>query len=125
MTGTVLLYIGALLVFGWGAAHLFPTKNIVRDFRDISPDNKLIITMEWITEGVALIFIGVLIALVTFIDKFSTIANAVYWVVFGVLNVLSLVSVFTGFKHPFITFKLCPFIFSGSSLLIIIGNLLK
>jgi hypothetical protein len=52
MTGTILVYIGSFMLFGWGAAHLFPTKNIIRDFGDILPDNKLIITMEWITEGI-------------------------------------------------------------------------
>ena len=113
------------MLFGWGVAHLFPTKNIIRDFGDILPDNKLIITMEWITEGIALIFIGVLIALVTFIDRSSSVASAVYWSVFGVVNVLSLVSLFTGFKHSFIAFKLCPFVFTGSSLIIIIGYLIK
>jgi hypothetical protein len=121
MTGIVFLYVGSFLVLCWGAAHLFPTKNIVRDFGDISPDNILIITMEWVTEGVALIFIGVLVSLVTYIDQSSPVTSAVYWVVFGVLNVLSFISIFTGFRHPFVLFKLCPFIFTGSSLLIIIG----
>jgi hypothetical protein len=125
MTGIVFLYVGSFLVLCWGAAHLFPTKNIVRDFGDISPDNILIITMEWVTEGVALIFIGVLVSLVTYIDQSSPVTSAVYWVVFGVLNVLSFISVFTGFRHPFVLFKLCPFIFTGSSLFIIIGSLLK
>jgi hypothetical protein len=125
MPGILLLYIGSILVLCWGVAHLFPTKNIVKGFGDISPDNRLIITMEWITEGVSLIFIGVLTALVSYTDQFSTLAGIIYWIVFGVLNVLSLVSLFTGFRHPFILFKLCPFIFTGSSLFIIIGNLLK
>jgi hypothetical protein len=125
MSGIVLLYIGSIFVFCWGVAHLFPTKNIVKGFGDISPDNKLIITMEWITEGIALIFIGVLTAFVAYTDQFSNLAGVVYWIVFGVLNVLSLVSLFTGFRHPFILFKLCPFIFTGSSLFIIIGSLLK
>ena len=125
MIGTILLYIGAFLIFGWGSVHLFPTKNIVRDFGDISADNKHILTMEWITEGVALMFIGILVALVTYIDHTCSVAAAVYWSTFAVLNVLSTVSIFTGFKHSFIVFKLCPFIFTVSSLLIIIGYLIR
>jgi hypothetical protein len=121
----MLIYLGAFIVFVWGIAHLFPTKTIVKGFGNISPDNKFIITMEWITEGIALIFIGVLIALVTYIDQNSPVAIAVYWSGFGVLNILSIVSLFTGFRHPFIVFKLCPFIFTGSSLLIIIGCFFK
>ena len=125
MTGTILLYISSVMVFGWGVAHLFPTKNIVREFGVILTENKLILRMEWIIEGVALIFIGVLAGLVTYLDIDNPVSSAVYWCVFGVLNVLSLVSLFTGFKHPFIAFKLCPYIFTGSSLLMIIGYLIR
>ncbi len=122
MISSVLLYAGAFITFGWGLSHLFPTRSVVRGFGEISLDNRRIITMEWITEGVSLIFIGVLVALVTFLDPTGTISRAVYWSSFAVLNVLSVISLFTGFKHTFIAFKLCPFMFTGSSLLIVIGS---
>ena len=77
--------------------------------------------MEWIVEGVSLIFIGILVGLVSYIDPNSLISQAVYWASFGILNLLSLISLFTGFKIPMIPFKLCPFIFTGASLLIILG----
>ena len=64
MTNQILAYIGAGFVAFWGIAHLFPTKNIVADFGEISEDNRHIITMEWIVEGMALIFIFALITLV-------------------------------------------------------------
>lgn len=120
--GAILLYIGSLLLFGWGVAHLFPTGNIVRGFGESSADNRRIIIMEWILEGVALIFIGVLVALVTFLDPGSLASQVAYWASFSVLNIFSLVSLFTGFRNSFIAFKLCPFIFTGSSLLIVIGG---
>ena len=122
MVNQVLLYAGSAIVLIWGVAHLFPTKSVVRGFGDISSDNKEIITMEWIIEGVSLIFIGFLVALVTYVESTSTISNLVYWTSFGVLNVLSFISLFTGFKISFFMYKLCPFIFSTSSLLIIIGS---
>ena len=123
MNGLILTYAGSFLTFGWGMAHLFPTRNVVSAFGEISEDNKRIITMEWITEGVALMFIGVLIALVTYLDPNSLVSRGVYWTSFGALNALSLVSLFTGYKNAFIAFKLCPFIFTGSSILIVIGSL--
>ena len=123
MINQITLYIGAFLVTVWGIAHLYPTANVVRDFGELSPDNKNIITMEWIIEGIALIFIGVLVATVTFIDPFSPVSKAVYWLTFGALNVLSVISLFTGFKVNFIPFKLCPAIFTGASLLILWGIL--
>ena len=122
--GTALLYIGSLFPFIWGVAHLFPTRNVVRGFGEISSDNRRIITMEWIIEGVALIFIGVLTALVTYIDRNNSVNQAIYWTVFVFLNILSLVSLFTGFRISFLPFKLCPFIFTGSSLLILLGILI-
>ena len=101
---------------------MFPTRKVVLGFGEISADNKRIVQMEWITEGVALVFIGALVAIVTYIDRTSLPSQAVYWTSFGVLNALSLVSVFTGFRNSFIVFKLCPVIFTGSSILIVVGG---
>ncbi len=81
--------------------------------------------MEWITEAVALMFVGILVALVTYIDRGSVVSRAVYWTSFGALNALSGISLFTGFRNSLIPFKLCPFVFSGSSLLIVIGSYLS
>lgn len=125
MTGSILLYIGALFTFGWGVAHLFPTRSIVSGFGGVSADNRRIVAMEWITEGVALIFMGVLIGVVTFLDRGSVVSRAVYWSTFATLNILSVVSLSTGFKNSFMAFKLCPFIFTGSSILILAGSYLE
>lgn len=122
MYNQILLYIGALLVVLWGTSHLLPTKSVVKGFGNISLDNRRIITMEWIVEGVSLIFIGVLVAAITYLDFTSTISRCVYWLSFGMLNTLSLVSLFTGFKVAFLPYKLCPIIFTGSSIFILIGG---
>ena len=65
MTSQIVIYTAAALTSLWGIAHLTLTKNIVKDFGAISTDNKHIITIEWIIEGVTLIIIGVLLAVVT------------------------------------------------------------
>ena len=121
MVNYVLLYLGAALPFLWGLSHLFPTRGVVKGFGDISLDNKRIITMEWIIEGAALIFIGIAVAAVSYIDYTSTISRAIYWITFIMLNTLSSISLLTGFKINFLPFKLCPVIFTSSSLLILIG----
>ena len=123
MAGRILLYIGSAIPFLWGVSHLFPTKSVVKGFGDISEDNARIITMEWITEGVALAFIAAVVFLVTVIDPDSSISIAVYWASFATLNILSVVSLFTGFRIHFLPFRLCPFIFTGSSIAILIGML--
>jgi len=124
MINSVMLYLGASFTALWGIAHLFPTRSVVKGFGVISADNQRIITMEWIVEGVSLIFIGVLVASVTFIDPMGTVSKAVFLLSAIVLVVLALVSFFTGFKVNFLPFKLCPFIFTASALLILTGGLL-
>ena len=108
MLNRVLLYSAAAFLLFWGVAHLFPTKSVVKGFGDISLDNKKIIAMEWIIEGVFLIFIAALISVVTYMDNRSSISKMIYWLCFIVLNVLSGISLLTGFKIRFLPFKLCP-----------------
>lgn len=121
MKAEILIYIGAALPIFWGAAHLFPTRSVIRDFGDISADNRNILAMEWITEGIALISVGSLVATVTALDPESIISTAVYLVSSACLVVLALVSLFTGFKIDFLPFRLCPILFTSSALLITAG----
>ena len=121
MPNQILLYIGGALPFLWGIFHLFPTTSVVKGFGNISADNKNIITMEWIIEGVALIFIGIIVAGVTFIGADNSVSEFIYIASAAMLIVLAVVSLFTGYKVNFFPFKLCPFLFTLSSLLIIIG----
>ena len=125
MTGVILIYLGSFIIFAWGVAHLFPTRKIIRGFGEISVENRRIIAMEWIIEGITLIFVGILVAVVTFIDRVNPVSQSVYWMVFCLLNILSLISLFTGFRNAFIAFKLCPLIFTGSSLLFLYAGLLS
>lgn len=122
MPNQLLLYIGAALTFLWGAAHLFPTASVVKGFGDITNDNKNIITMEWIIEGIALIFIGFIVAGVTFIGNYNNVSEFIFVASAVMLIVLAIVSLLTGFKVNFFPFKLCPFIFTLSAVLIFIGR---
>jgi hypothetical protein len=124
MVNLVMLYLGAALTALWGIAHLFPTHSVVKGFGAISTDNQRIITMEWIIEGVSLILIGIFVAAVTWIDPLSSVSKVVFLLSAIGLFVLAVVSLFTGFRVNFLPFKLCPFIFTASALLILIGGLL-
>jgi hypothetical protein len=46
MNAIFLLCLAAFLTTMWGVAHLFPTRNVVKGFGDISLDNQRVITME-------------------------------------------------------------------------------
>jgi hypothetical protein len=124
MTGKILLFIGAALPFLWGVAHLFPTRSVVRGFGDISEDNRNIIRMEWMIEGVALIFIGVLVAAITVIDAGSAAAKTAYSIASVCLLVLAVISLFTGFRIRFLPFRLCPAIFTVSAFCIAVGGMI-
>lgn len=124
MLRQTLLYLGAALPLFWGIAHLFPTRNVVNGFGDISADNRRIIAMEWVIEGISLIFVGILIAAVTFIDPTAPVSRVVYLLSFLFLNALSAISLKTGAKIDFLPFRLCPLIFTGASALILFGNLM-
>ena len=120
---SLLSYLGAGVVCAWGIAHLVPTRNVVAGFGDISRDNRHIITMEWIVEGVSLLFIGVLVIVVTALDPAAAVSQAVYLVSVAGLIALALVSLFTGFKIRFLPFRLCPLVLTIAALLVLAGAL--
>jgi hypothetical protein len=64
---------------------------------------------------------GIFVSTATVIDPSSPVAAGVYVVAALALVTFAIVSLFTGFKIDFAPFKLCPFIFSTSALIILIG----
>ncbi|HEX2988477.1 MAG TPA: hypothetical protein VHS06_09940 [Chloroflexota bacterium] len=117
----VLAYVGAALTVIWGVAHLLATRGVVADFEQVTIDNRRIVTMEWIVEGVTLVFAGALAAAVTAIDPQNAVSATAYALVIALLVVLTGVSLATGFRIRFLPFRLCPVIFMLSAVLIAIG----
>ena len=117
----VLLFVAAGLTGLWGVAHLSATKGVVKGFGDISVDNRRIITMEWMVEGVALLSTAAFVAVAGAIDLTSRVASAVFGVAIAPLVVLAVVSLFTGFRVRFFAYRLCPLIFTLSAVLIALG----
>jgi hypothetical protein len=122
MLATALLYAGSIIIVVWGTAHFFPTGTIVRGFGPISDDNKKIITMEWLAEGVAMCYMGILVLLVTIVTGRGLGAPLiVYLVTAGALLILAVMGWLTYARTPIIPMKLCPWIQTVSALLIIAG----
>lgn len=117
----ILILSGAVITAIWGIAHLFPTKSVIKDFGDISFDNKRILAMEWINEGITLIFVGILTGGAALININSPISGYVFWVSSMALIVMAAVSFFTGFKINFLPYKLCPLLFLISAALFLTG----
>ena len=125
MKNSILLLTGSITPIIWGIAHLFPIKTVVMGFGDISDDNKNILKMEWVTEGFSLIFVGTLALLITITgDKESITSRIVYIASSVFLFSMAILSFLTGYKVNFLPYKLCPFIFSISGTMILLGCLL-
>ncbi len=125
MTNENLLYIGSAIIILWGIAHLIPTKDIVSGFGNISADNKKIIAMESIAEGLTLIFLGLLPLLVTILaDPLSEAANIVYLACAVMLLVMAALTLLTGARTPTIWYKICPAVKTVVAILFILGSVI-
>jgi hypothetical protein len=62
---------------------------VAAGFGDLTADNRRIITMEWIVEGVALISTAAFVAVTTAIEPEAMASSGVYAVAIGTLVSLS------------------------------------
>lgn len=125
MLSVVLLYLGSVIITLWGIAHIIPTKSIVRGVGEISLDNRRIITMDWIAEGLTLCFIGLLVFFVTLLAGPASCASIiVYWACIIMLVSLAVLSFFTGARTSVVPMKICPFVKLSVALLLFLGIVL-
>ena len=123
ITRYVLVTIGSIVITLWGIAHLLPTKSVVAGFGAISGDNRKIITMEWIAEGLTLCFIGLLVLLVTlYAGPQNLVSILVYKVTAWVLVVMAGLTFVTGAKTSITSIKVCPLVKSIVAILFFLGS---
>jgi hypothetical protein len=123
MVNEALIYTGSAIIILWGIAHIIPVRAIVRGFGAITEDNKKVLTMEVIVEGLALIFLGALAVLVTAIgDSMSLTAKIVYLAAGAMLLAMALVTLATGARTPTIWYKICPVIKTIVGVMFIFGS---
>ena len=122
MLSYMLLFLGSAAVAFWGIMHLVKTKPVVAGFEPLTDDNRHVLRMEWIVEGVALVFVAALVAAVTSIQgPRAPGSGLVYGMSGGFLLVMSLVSLFTGARASLLPYKLCAPIFASAAMLILVG----
>ena len=125
MINNILLYIGAGVIILWGMAHIVATKPVVNGFGQISEDNKRIITMESIAEGLTLCFIGVLVLLVTSLaGSQSQTAFIVYLACAVMLLVMAILTAMTGARTSIVPMKICPVVKTAVAILLFLGSIL-
>ena len=107
----IFIYIGSVVITLWGIGHLIPTKSIVNGFGEISEDNRCIITMEWIADGLTLCFIGLLVISVKILTGPGNIVSTyVYMISALMLLVLAGLSLFTVARTSIVPMKICPIV---------------
>ena len=124
MTNTILIYTGSAVITLWGIAHLIPTKAVVNGFEPVSED-KRIITMEWMAEGLTLCFIGLLVLFATVAQGCRNPASHRLYIGSGLmLVVMAALTIFTGFKTSIAPIKICPFVKITVAALFFLGSVL-
>ena len=124
MTDEVLLYAASSLLILWGVAHLMPTRSVA-GFGSISAENTRVITMEWIAEGLTMIFVGALVVLVTALGGADdSVSSVVYGASAGLLAAIAVLTALTGARTPVVWFKACPLLLATVIALLLLGSAL-
>lgn len=79
-------------------------------------------SMEWLMEGLALCFLGLLVITVTHVGSpLESSAKVVYGLSAVMLIVMAIVSLFTGARTSILPMKVCPVVKLTSAVLILVG----
>ena len=125
MVNDILLYVGSAVTTVWGVAHIIPAKSVVAGFGPLSDDNKRIITMEWIAEGLALCFIGLLVLSVTLWGgPKNQVSIIVYRASALMLIVMAVLTSLTGARASIVPIKVCPLVKTAAAILFFLGSIL-
>lgn len=122
-TAAVIEYAASAILIAWGIAHLAPTRAVAASFGPISLDNRRILVMEWMAEGITHISIGLLVILATAIDGATDSTTQLLYVVSaGILVLLAALTTATGARTPVIWFRICPFILTSAAVLLLLAS---
>jgi hypothetical protein len=125
MIHDILIYIGAAVITIWGIAHIVPTKSVIAGFGSLSQDNRRIVTMEWIAEGLTLCFIGLLVIFVTVTGgSGNPVSRNVYRASALMLIVMAILTGITGARTSIVPIKICPIVKTVVALLFFLGTYL-
>lgn len=124
MLGNLLVVAAGATLIAWGGAHIAPTRAVVRSVPALSLDDRRILTMEWVAEGLALIFAGALALVVTAsAGADDPLARRVLWSVAGLLVVMAAWTAVTGGRTSIVAIRVCPLVKTACAALLVAGTL--
>ncbi len=122
MLPTILLYTASGLTLIWGIAHIAAMGPVVRGFAPLAEDNRRILIMEWIAEGLTLCFIGLIILLLTLTSgPDNPAAVLVYGLCAGMLVLMAFLTQLTGARSSIKPIKICPYVKAAAAILLLLG----
>jgi len=117
------LYVGSVLISIWGVARIVPTKNVVAGFGPISTASKRLITQTWISEGLTLWSIGLLVLLITVLGGSSnSLSINLYRISALMLVILAVITLLTGARTSILTMKICRVVKMVVAILFFVGG---
>lgn len=121
---SALAFVAAALVALWGVAHIIPTRQVVAGFAPIEPDNRRVLTQEWIAEAFTMWGLALIVAAATLAGSGTSVAAWVYRAAAVLLVGLAILTALTGARTPVIWFKICPVLLTSSALLLLTASFL-
>jgi len=105
------VYIGSTIIIVWDVGHIVAARSVIAGFGELTLDNRRILTMEWMVEGLTLCFLGVLAALVAITGGLaSPYGRITIYAIASMLFILAGLSAVTGAKTPIGPMKACPIV---------------
>jgi len=124
MLGPLLNYLASAVIIGWGVAHIVPTREVVKSLGEAAIDSRRIMEIEWVAEGLALVFIGLSTFVLTVAAGLADpVAVLVYRMNAAALIVFAVWTYLAGFKTDVLPVKLCPAVLSTAAGLIVIATI--
>ena len=116
------VYIGSAVVMAWGVGHILAARSVIAGFGELTLDNRRILTMEWVAEGLTLCFLGALAMLIAATGGLATPAGRVtVYAVASMLFLLAGLSAATGAKTSIGPMKACPIVKTVVAALFVAG----
>jgi len=119
---SVLAYLAAALVALWGVAHAIPTRQVIAGFEPIKPDNRRVLTQEWLAEAFTMWGLAAIVVAATVAGSETSVAAWVYRAGAGLLIALAVLTAVTGARTAVIWFKICPVLLTTSAALLLVAS---
>ncbi len=121
----ILIGAGGAIALVWGIAHIVPVRGVVRSFEPLGTDQRHILLMEWVVEGLALAFVGVLVLVLAAAGGAAEPAGRLALsLAAAFLLIMALWTRLTGARTSIAPIRICPYVKTAAAALVVAGLLL-